>query len=78
MDCAADNGGELVVDVHAAAALAVHLILVNPTMSKEKVTGSARHCEALPLIIAATGAILTPIGSEVRYGALADFHHWAA
>jgi hypothetical protein len=40
-----------VVDIHVA--LAVHLILANPTMSKEKVTGSVRHCEALPLIMAA-------------------------
>jgi hypothetical protein len=54
MDCAADDGGEVVVDIHAAAALAVHLILVNPKMSKEKKTGSTRHCEALPLIMVAT------------------------
>ena len=39
--------------IFISVALAVHLILVNPTMSKEKVTGSVRHCEALPLIMAA-------------------------
>jgi len=38
MDCAADDGGELIEDIHAAVAVAVHLILVNPTMSKMKVT----------------------------------------
>jgi hypothetical protein len=46
MDCAADDGGKLVVDIHAAAALTKHLILVNPKMSKEKITGSTRHREA--------------------------------
>jgi hypothetical protein len=66
MDCAADDDGELVVDIHAAVALAVHLILVNPKMSKKKITGSARHCEALPLTMVATCTILTPIGPEIR------------
>jgi hypothetical protein len=50
MDCAADDGGELVVDIHAAAALAVHLILVNPKMSKEKKPdrlGIVRLCHSL-------------------------------
>jgi hypothetical protein len=34
--CAANDAGKVVVDVHAAAALTMHVILVNPQMSKEK------------------------------------------